>query len=397
MSTMSRAFIGALGLGMAMAADRYEWKGIFYTPDKTYKWGAQKKDGAYADPSMKIALIPTSGATAEALASASTAGNTALGLSCQDVTKGGTLTPMEGKCYRLVFDQSNTETKFTVDASSAASIAFFAEHFPTEFEATDHYFKDTTGADIEPVAQAPDAGGPHSHAHGVGKCVCQAKKGGWKLNCADKAKVQQSVTNLKANAACKAPKPPQSPCVDNYYVMQTHHDHCLHDDLPIGIEKDLHDYEQFYDDCFIKRQYNKKLSACPAVDCTSQAAMTQAIATLQSGCAGAACAKSPGCQAAIKVVLMAHDICKESQLPNNLEKALHDYEDACEDYLCNSASAPFDPYAETCPAPAPAPAPTPAPTATPKPATQETSGGFGTQDSLLVATSALPLAVAFFL
>merc|ERR1712054_272177 len=92
-----------------------------------------------------------------------------------------------------------------------------------------------------------------------------------------------AVDALAADNNCMKKDHPEA-CVPNYYVMQAHHDHCLHDSLPTGIEKALHDYEHFYDDCFVKRQFNAALSACPAVDCTDATAMTKAIATLQAGC-----------------------------------------------------------------------------------------------------------------
>merc|ERR1719387_2487420 len=81
--------------------------------------------------------------------------------------------------------------------------------------------------------------------------------------------------------------------------------------------------------------------------------MTNAIAKLQSGACNTTlnCATTD-CSAAIKVVLMAHDTCSEKQLPNNLEVALHDYEEHCAAQLCNSAASAFDPYNEKCAAPA---------------------------------------------
>merc|ERR1719388_113387 len=161
------------------------------------------------------------------------------------------------------------------------------------------------------------------------------------------AKISEAVANLEGKAACKATDPPED-CVMNYHVMQAHHDHCLHDALPTGIEKILHDYEHFYDDCFVKRQFNPSLGTCPEVDCSDATAMTKAIATLQAGCATTqACADST-CSAAIKTVLMAHDVCPEDKLPNNLEVALHDHEEPCEAQLCNSAGGAFDPYADKC-------------------------------------------------
>jgi hypothetical protein len=390
MSTLSRTLIIALSLRMANAM-AFEWKGVFYTPDTTYKWGVQKVNGKYAADnlaSMKFVAIPVSGATEQALTSATPKGTTAMGLTCEDVQKNGVIKPMENKCYKMIFDSSTAQTLYTIDASSAGSIAFFTEHLPTEFEATAHYFKDNSGVDIEPVAQAPLPGSTSGHSHGHGgtaqenfdrKCVCQAQSHNWKLDCANQAKISQAVTDLKANAACAATNPPKS-CIDKYYVMQAHHDHCLHHQLPTAIEKDLHSYESFYNDCFIKRQYDATLLACPAVTCTDATAMTTAISTLQNvandcktttGCAKAQCA------AAIKVVLMAHDTCPEDKLPNNLETALHDYEEPCARQLCNSAAAAFDPYADKCSA-------------------SVVSGGFGSQNSFLVTTSLLPLVVLFF-
>jgi hypothetical protein len=378
---MSCALIIALCVNMATAAV-YEWKGVFYTPEKMYKWGAEKVSGKYADPAMKLAAIPVTAATEATLTGATNKGTAALGTQCVDVQKGGTITPAEGKCYRLVFDAQSSKTVFHVDATNANNIAFFAEHLPTEFEATEHYFKDTTGVDIEPQAQHPKAGDGHAHGHGgtdnfEGKCVCQAQANNWKLDCSNKAKVEAALANLNAKAACKAKGPPKD-CIDNYYVMQAHHDHCLHDQLPTGIEKKLHDYEHFYTDCFVKRQFSAALSQCPTVDCANAQAMTAAITTLQGGCKSAQLCASTACSAAIKTVLMAHDTCPENKLPNNLETALHDYEGHCAAQLCNSASAAFDPYDEKCSA-------------------NVVSGGFGSRDNLLVTTSVLPLAVLLFL
>jgi len=385
---MSCALIFALSLGRATAAE-YEWKGIFYMPEDTYKWGAEKVDGGYVDPTMLIALIPASAATEDALKSASGKGASAMALNCEEVTSGGIMTPAEDKCYKLVFDQSSDQSLYTIDAKGVQAIAFFAQHLPTEFEATEHYLKDTSGVDIEPVAQEPDGGDAHSHGHGddafESKCVCQAKEKGWKLDCSNKEAISAAVAALDANAACMAKDAPAD-CTLNYHVMQAHHDHCLHDALPTGIEKTLHDYEHFYDDCFVKRQFNPALKACPVVDCNDATAMTKAIATLQAGCTSATACADATCSAAMKVVLMAHDVCPEDKLPNNLETALHDHEEPCEDQLCNSAGGEFDPYADKCPGDADV-----------ADGTNTASGasGFGSQQAFLVATLALPLAVLF--
>jgi hypothetical protein len=354
---MSRALIFSLIMGVASAEEVYEWKGIFYTPQDTYKWGAEKVGGKYADPQMKIVLIPATEASEAALTAATEKGKTAMTGTCEAINSGGSMKPMDSKCYSLVFDATNDQSKYTIDATGVAAIAFFAEHVPTEFEATEHYLKDTSGVDIEPVAQAPEPGEGGGHAHAVwkdefeGKCVCQAQDHGWTLDCNDKAAIQAAVDRLEANAACKAAGAKTiDACKDDYYVMQAHHDHCLHDQLPTGIEKLLHDYEHFYDDCLIIRQYNPNLGKCPSVNCNDATSMTNAIQTLQAEGAcdtSTKCAETK-CSEAMKIVVTAHDTCPEGNLPDNLEKALHDHEEACEDQLCNTGDAVFDPYEDAC-------------------------------------------------
>ena len=85
-------------------------------------------------------------------------------------TNGGTLVAKE-IAYSLNFDDSQNMTVFTVEIAENGKYAFFTEHMPFEFEANEHFFKDTSGADIEPIAQEPEMDGHdhhdhHGHAHG---------------------------------------------------------------------------------------------------------------------------------------------------------------------------------------------------------------------------------------
>ena len=74
---------------------------------------------------------------------------------CAEVKPGGTI-KADGKCYKLMFQASTLDTTFTVDTKDHKAVAFFTQHLPTEFERTEHYFKDVAGEDIEPVFQEPD-------------------------------------------------------------------------------------------------------------------------------------------------------------------------------------------------------------------------------------------------
>merc|ERR1711953_547133 len=145
---------------------------------------------------------------------------------------------------------------------------------------------------------------------------------------------------------------PTDECTKHYHIIQAHHDHCLHNQLPAGLEKKLHAWEAYYTDCKIKRQYNPDLVACPAAKCDGYKQLQDITAKLfTDGCDNkSTCDSSTECQAGIKDVLIAHDDCPESALPNFLEMALHDHEDSCADHLCNhpGTTAVFDPYDEPC-------------------------------------------------
>jgi len=136
-------------------------------------------------------------------------------------------------------------------------------------------------------------------------------------------------------------------CPGHYLVLQAHHDYCPHDVLPEAAEKVLHDFEDVYEDCWIPRQYDPELQNCPEVQCDDSDLFTKAAETLESAGCSSAC-DSDECKTAIQTILMGHDTCDEDALPIVVEKALHDYEDACEAVLCNSGTTTYDPSKESC-------------------------------------------------
>ena len=69
------------------------------------------------------------------------------------------------KAYVLNFDQKKDITEFNVEIKKDGKYAFFTEHMPFEFEADEHFFKDVSNNDVEPIAQVPDEGGGHHHHH----------------------------------------------------------------------------------------------------------------------------------------------------------------------------------------------------------------------------------------
>ena len=138
----------------------FEWAGLFELKAGTYNWSFSKVDGGYADPAMKMVIIETkdihdSEELAEKLLEAKTSDNKSNGsvLTAKDIS------------YTLNFDESKNVTSFEVEIKKDGKYAFFTEHMPFEFEANEHFFKDKSGNDIEPVAQEPSEGGGHHHGH----------------------------------------------------------------------------------------------------------------------------------------------------------------------------------------------------------------------------------------
>ena len=112
----------------------------------------------YADPKMWLIIIPTVGGDANSIMDEmkdEELEETAEALSegaCPDTPAGTTLKPAAaGSCWMLVNDGASDESSWPVDTTGLNGVAMFAQHVPTEFELTKHFYKDSTGEDIEPV------------------------------------------------------------------------------------------------------------------------------------------------------------------------------------------------------------------------------------------------------
>merc|ERR1719395_472808 len=130
----------------------------------------QKVDGAYADPSMKLVLLPvTTTDLYKTMQDSMTSvfSDMLTGDGCTAVAEGGSITPVAGgSCFELTNDDSKTDSTFVIDTSAAdlTGLVVFAQHVPTEFERDLHYLydtalavgadtndaRDTAGANVEP-------------------------------------------------------------------------------------------------------------------------------------------------------------------------------------------------------------------------------------------------------
>ena len=151
----------------------FEWAGVFSVSDGTHTWSMQKVGGAYADPTMRIVLIPTDSPTAETLEALEETGESLItGDAGTIIEDGETMTPVAGgSCFELHVGSGDDST-FTINTTGITGLAIYAQHVPTEFERDRHYLYDSNGTDIEPIAQ--EGGGGHHHHHGHGDLVSYA-------------------------------------------------------------------------------------------------------------------------------------------------------------------------------------------------------------------------------
>ena len=140
-------------------AEGFEWAGTFDLKEGSYKWSFAKVDGEYADPAMKMVILKSGDIEeSEELAKELLESDDSIYKADNDVLLASS------KAISLNFDQGKESTVFNVEIKKSGKYTFFTEHMPFEFEANEHFFKNESGIDIEPLAQVPDAD-HHDHDH----------------------------------------------------------------------------------------------------------------------------------------------------------------------------------------------------------------------------------------
>ncbi|MEM9147885.1 MAG: zinc ABC transporter substrate-binding protein [Pseudomonadota bacterium] len=138
----------------------FEWAGLFDLEAGTYSWSFAKVDGDYADPAMKMVVL-----SADDIEAVEEAAEELLESDAAETKADGETLAPKDMAYSLTFDASKDVTVYSVEITEDGTYVFFTEHMPFEFEADEHFFKDASRADVEPIAQEPE-GDHHDHAHG---------------------------------------------------------------------------------------------------------------------------------------------------------------------------------------------------------------------------------------
>jgi zinc transporter ZupT len=136
----------------------WEWAGTFsLVKDSPYTWIMSKKDGAYADADMKLAIVKTTTNDKAGLEAAEERAEALFDGNDTEVTSNAALEV--DTLYHLELDQDEFMTTFRIQVNDTSAYAIFTQHFPTEFEDKYHFLKDAAGVDIE-----PGFGGGHEEA-----------------------------------------------------------------------------------------------------------------------------------------------------------------------------------------------------------------------------------------
>ena len=145
----------------------FEWAGIFEINDATHTWTMEKVGGSYADPIMRVVLIPTDTPTEETMHSLEDGVEALIEGECTVVEDGESMTPVAGgSCFEWHVGTGNISS-FTINTAGISGLAAYTAHSPYEFEATQHYLKDSAGNDVEHVAEEGGGGhGDHGDGHG---------------------------------------------------------------------------------------------------------------------------------------------------------------------------------------------------------------------------------------
>ena len=151
----------------------FEWAGAFNVSDTSHTWTMAKVDGGYADPSMKVVLFSADSPDAETIETLEGGVEALMEGDCPVIQDGETMTSIAstGSCFEWTVNQNSDVTSFKLDTTGMTGFVAFTAHSPYEFEAAEHYLKDSAGNNVEHTAE--EGGGGHGHGdHGEESHVC---------------------------------------------------------------------------------------------------------------------------------------------------------------------------------------------------------------------------------
>jgi hypothetical protein len=179
------------------------------------------------------------------------------------------------------------------------------------------------------IAPVLCAGSEDGHAHQ--SCACEAEENGFSIDCSNGELLLDTLATLIADDCSKDCS--SKACHKNFLIVQSHHDFCLHDEVPSPVEDAFHDFEEVCDHCSITRKRDPDLSNCPVSVCDKRGDQAYQ-ALLTEGCV-ISCTSST-CGKNYQILRAEHDNCDDGTISESAETGIHDLEEICEPFNCNS-------------------------------------------------------------
>jgi UTP--glucose-1-phosphate uridylyltransferase len=150
----------------------FEFGGLYHvTTNEIYELTLSKTNGAYAETTMTLAVLPVADDEEATLHAAEEEGNHALEAACVEVDGGGLIAVAEDACVELHVDETKDQTVFQIDVASNEFIVLFAEHDLAEFGPEAAHLVDEEGHEASPehlLSESVDGDDHSSHDHGGG-------------------------------------------------------------------------------------------------------------------------------------------------------------------------------------------------------------------------------------
>ena len=144
----------------------------------------------------------------------------------------------------------------------------------------------------------------------------------------------ESMTFLKSNNCASVCTEEEAPdCFRHYLIVQSHHDYCPEEGIPVEVEDGFHDFDTACTACAIDRQATEGAEDCPVETCDKGPGDDAYAALILNDC-GKDCS-SDLCKDLYFTLRYQHDKCDHNTISSASEDGMHDLEVPCAMHKCN--------------------------------------------------------------
>jgi len=160
-------------------------------------------------------------------------------------------------------------------------------------------------------------------------CACEAEELGFEIDCTKSDLLLTTLADLIKEDCSKDCT--SDSCFKNFMIVQSHYDFCLQEE--VFFEDAFHEFEGVCEHCAISRKRNFDLTDCPIAECDSRGDTAYEV-LLTENCL-ADCSTNV-CGENYQILRTEHDNCEHDTLSESAETGIHDFENVCGKFNCNS-------------------------------------------------------------